>query len=71
MDLIARAPARDHFSLRGSLLNSREFFLHFEEQNQKVVASLRTYIMPMPRETGLPQNEHRFGVYDNSINHDL
>jgi enoyl-CoA hydratase/carnithine racemase len=62
IDLTALAPARDHFSLRGSRFNSKEFFRHFAEQNQNVVASFRTYIMPLPNATGLPQNEHLFGV---------
>ena len=60
--------ARDHFSFLGSLFSFEEFFLHFEEQYQNVVASFLTYIMPMPSAMDLPQNEHFLLMYDNARN---
>ncbi len=58
-----------HFSFLASRLSTVAFFLHFEEQYQKVAASFLMYIIPVPRDKVLLQNEHRFGVYDKSTNH--
>ena len=57
-----------HFSDLGSLFNTEAFFLHFEEQYQKVAASFLMYITPVPSGIGLPQNEHLLGLYDISTN---
>jgi hypothetical protein len=49
-------------SLRASLLNSSELFLHLLEQNHKMEPSFLTYIMPVPAGKSLPQNEHFRGL---------
>jgi hypothetical protein len=51
-----------HLSLRASLPNFRELFLHLLEQNQKIDPSFLTYIMPVPVGNSLPQNEHFLGL---------
>jgi hypothetical protein len=51
-----------HLSFLASRFRTVAFFLHFEEQYQKVAASFLMYITPVPRDINLLQNEHRFGV---------
>src|SRR4030042_6596349 len=51
-----------HLSLRASLPNFRELFLHLLEQNQRSEPSFFTYIMPVPAGNSLPQNEHFLGL---------
>jgi hypothetical protein len=51
-----------HLSLRASLPNAKELFLHLLEQNQKIDPSFLTYIMPEPAGNSLPQNEHFLGL---------
>ena len=59
-----------HFSLRASLLNSSELFLHLPEQNHRMVPSFLMYIMPVPLGKSLPQNEHfrGLGICFSSVN---
>ena len=47
-----------HFSFLGSRFNTNIFFLHFEEQNTKIVPSFLANIVPDPKSTSLPQNLH-------------
>lgn len=47
-----------HLSLRASLLKLSVLFLHFPEQNQRIVPSFLTYIIPVPDGNSLPQKEH-------------
>jgi hypothetical protein len=51
-----------HFSLRASLPNFKEPLRHLLEQNHKIDPSFLTYIMPVPLENSLPQNEHFLGL---------
>jgi hypothetical protein len=51
-----------HLSLRASLPNFKELFLHLLEQNHKMDPSFLTYIMPVPIGNSLPQNEHFLGL---------
>jgi hypothetical protein len=60
---------RAHLSFLGSLFSFEAFFRHFDEQYQKVAASFRMYMTPIPRGIGFPQNEHRLGLYDISRIH--
>jgi hypothetical protein len=55
-----------HLSLRGSLPNIKELFLHLLEQNHKIEPSFFMYIIPVPAGNSLPQNEHFLGL-GNSI----
>jgi len=57
-----------HFRDLGSLFRTDAFFLHFEEQYQKVAPSFLMYITPVPSGISLPQNEHLLGLYDISTN---
>jgi hypothetical protein len=54
------ASCLDHFSFLGSRFRKVAFFLHFEEQYQKVAASFRMNITPVPSGINLLQNEHLF-----------
>jgi hypothetical protein len=60
-----------HFNDLGSLFRTEAFFLHLEEQYQKVAASFLMYITPVPSGISLPQNEHLLGLYDISTDQPL
>jgi radical SAM protein with 4Fe4S-binding SPASM domain len=51
-----------HLSLRASLPNCKELFLHLPEQNHKTAPSFLTYIIPVPAGNSPPQNEHFLGL---------
>jgi len=69
--LLALGLCLAHFNLLGSLFRTEAFFLHLEEQYQKVAASFRIYITPVPSGISLPQNEHLLGLYDISTDQPL
>ena len=58
-----------HRTLRESRFSFVELFLHLLEQNQRVVPSFFTYMMPVPGGNSFPQNEHcrGFGISETSV----